>query len=70
MIALGFQLSDGRLIGPRDIFDAPGFDDARNLTNTNANHLRHHDPFEPHRLPIDEMEYTTLHQVMDKLKER
>jgi fructose 1,6-bisphosphate aldolase/phosphatase len=26
--------------------------------------------FEPHRLPMDEMEYTTLPQVMDKLQER
>jgi fructose 1,6-bisphosphate aldolase/phosphatase len=70
VIALGFQLSDGYLIGPRDMFDDPGFDDARKLTHTIANHLRRHGPFEPHRLPMDEMEYTTLPQVMDKLKER
>jgi fructose 1,6-bisphosphate aldolase/phosphatase len=70
VIALGFQLSDGNLTGPRDMFDDPGFDEARNLTNIIANNLRRHGPFEPHRLPMDEMEYTTLPEVMEKLKER
>jgi fructose 1,6-bisphosphate aldolase/phosphatase len=70
VIALGFQLSDGHLIGPRDMFDDPGFDEARNLTNIIANNLRRHGPFEPHRLPMDEMEYTTLPEVMEKLKDR
>ncbi|MFW5983284.1 MAG: fructose 1,6-bisphosphatase, partial [bacterium] len=27
-------------------------------------------PFEPHRLNLDEMEYTTMPAVMDKLKDR
>jgi fructose 1,6-bisphosphate aldolase/phosphatase len=70
VIALGFQLSDGQLIGPRDMFDDPGFDEARNMTNIIANNLRRHGPFEPHRLPMDEMEYTTLPEVMEKLKGR
>jgi len=70
VIALGFQLSNGRLIGPRDIFADPGFDEARQLSNNIANYLRRHGPFEPHRLPMDEMAYTTLPQAMDKLKER
>jgi fructose 1,6-bisphosphate aldolase/phosphatase len=70
VIALGFQLAGGRLIGPRDMFDDPGFDEARRLCNTIADHLRRHGPFEPHRLPMDEMEYTTLPQVMEKLAER
>jgi fructose 1,6-bisphosphate aldolase/phosphatase len=70
VIALGFQVADGRLIGPRDLFDDPGFDGARQLCNTVADHLRRHGPFEPHRLPMDEMEYTTLPQVMAKLEER
>ena len=29
-----------------------------------------HGPFEPHRLPMEEMEYTTLPQVMEKLEGR
>jgi len=70
VISLGFQLSDGQLIGPRDMFDDPGFDEARNMTNIIANNLRRHGPFEPHRLPMDEMEYTTLPEVMEKLEGR
>jgi fructose 1,6-bisphosphate aldolase/phosphatase len=70
VIALGFQLAGGRLIGPRDLFDDPGFDEARRLCNIVADHLRRHGPFEPHRLPMDEMEYTTLPQVMKKLEGR
>jgi fructose 1,6-bisphosphate aldolase/phosphatase len=68
--ALGFQLSNGRLIGPRDMFDDPGFDEARRLCNSLADHMRRHGPFEPHRLPMEEMEYTTLPQVMEKLHGR
>jgi fructose 1,6-bisphosphate aldolase/phosphatase len=70
VIGLGFQLGGGRLVGPRDMFDDPGFDQARRLCNTVADHLRRHGPFEPHRLPMDEMEYTTLPQVMEKLEDR
>ncbi|HDI42412.1 MAG TPA: fructose 1,6-bisphosphatase, partial [Candidatus Bathyarchaeota archaeon] len=29
-----------------------------------------HGPFEPHRLPSSELEYTTLPQVLEKLKNR
>lgn len=70
VIALGFQLAGGHLVGPRDLFDDPAFDEARHAANTIADHLRRHGPFEPHRLPMDEMEYTTLPQVMEKLEGR
>lgn len=70
VISLGFQLADGRLIGPRDMFDDPAFDEARHLCNVIADHLRRHGPFEPHRLPMEEMEYTTLPEVMAKLSGR
>jgi fructose 1,6-bisphosphate aldolase/phosphatase len=70
VIALGFQVAGGRLIGPRDMFDDPGFNEARRLCNTLADHMRAHGPFEPHRLPMEEMEYTTLPQVMEKLGDR
>ena len=33
-------------------------------------YLRRHGPFEPHRLPLDEMEYTTMPAVMEKFSER
>ena len=70
VICYGFQLSDGQLIGPRDMFDDPAFDDARRQANQAAEYLRRHGPFEPHRLPLDEMEYTTMPQVMKKLAKR
>jgi fructose 1,6-bisphosphate aldolase/phosphatase len=70
VIALGFQLAGGRLVGPRDLFDDPAFDRVRRLCCTIADELRLHGPFEPHRLPMDEMEYTTLPQVMEKLEGR
>ncbi|MFW6376133.1 MAG: fructose 1,6-bisphosphatase, partial [Thermoplasmatota archaeon] len=35
-----------------------------------ADYMRRHGPFEPHRLPLEEMEYTTLPHVMDELEDR
>lgn len=70
VISLGFQLANGRLIGPLDMFDDPGFDESRRLCNTIADYLRRHGPFEPHRLPMEQMEYTTLPDVMAKLEGR
>ncbi len=70
VVALGFQISNGRLIGPRDMFDDPSFDEARRMCNLIAEHLRCHGPFEPHRLPLEEMEYTTMPQVMKRLEDR
>lgn len=67
---LGFQLADGRLIGPRDMFDDPSYDEARRDANRIADVLRLHGPFEPHRLPLDDMEYTTMPQIMKKLEGR
>ena len=66
----GFQLSGGKLIGPRDLFDDPAFDEARRQTNAMADFLRRLGPFEPHRLPLEEMEYTTMPQVTKKLEGR
>ncbi len=70
VVAAGFQLADGKLIGPRDMFDDPGFDEARRIANMAAEYMRRHGPFEPHRLPLDEMEYTTMPHVMKKLEGR
>ncbi|MFQ5996451.1 MAG: fructose-1,6-bisphosphate aldolase/phosphatase [Dehalococcoidales bacterium] len=68
--AIGFQLSDGKLVGPRDMFADKSFDFARQQANEIANYLRCHGPFEPHRLPLEEMEYTTMPQVAKKLEAR
>ncbi|RMF32094.1 MAG: fructose 1,6-bisphosphatase [Chloroflexi bacterium] len=70
VIGLGFQIANGRLVGPRDMFDDPSFDEARRLCNEIANYMRRHGPFEPHRLPMEEMEYTTMPQVMERLAGR
>lgn len=70
VICLGYQIADGAFIGPRDMFDDPAFDEARHLANQVANYMRRQGPFEPHRLPADEMEYTTLPQVLARLADR
>jgi fructose 1,6-bisphosphate aldolase/phosphatase len=68
--ALGFVYKDGKLSGPVDMFDDPAFDGARKLASDIADYIRRMGPFEPHRLPEEEMEYTTMPKVMEKLKER
>jgi len=70
VVALGFQLADGKLIGPRDMFDDPSYDNARQEANDISDYLRKHGPFEPHRLPLDEMEYTTMPAVAAKMSSR
>lgn len=70
VVCLAYQLKDGHLQGPRDMFDDPSFDLARQRSNEMFDYLRRHGPFEPHRLPLDEMEYTTMPSVMEKLGER
>ena len=68
--ALGFQLASGKLVGPRDMLADISFDNARQQAKDVADYMRAHGPFEPHRLPLEEMEYTTMPQVMEKLESR
>ena len=71
VVSLGFQITqEGELVGPRDMFKDKSFDNARKVALNAADYLRRHGPFEPHRLPLDEMEYTTMPEVMEKLKDR
>ena len=70
VVAAGFQLADGKLVGPRDMFADKSFDHTREQANEMADIMRRHGPFEPHRLPLDQMEYTTMPQVMKKLEGR
>ncbi|MFQ6077471.1 MAG: fructose 1,6-bisphosphatase, partial [Candidatus Bathyarchaeia archaeon] len=70
VVALGFQITDGRLLGPADYFADPAFDRARTICNEVADYMRRHGPFMPGRLGPEEIEYTTLPQVMMKLKDR
>lgn len=46
------------------------FDLAHHQANEMADFLRRHGPFEPHRLPLEEMEYTTMPQIAKKLQGR
>ena len=70
LVALGFQVANGMLIGPNDMFDDPGYDHVRDKANQIGDFLRLHGPFEPHRLPLEEMEYTTMPAVAAKLADR
>jgi fructose 1,6-bisphosphate aldolase/phosphatase len=70
VIGLGFQLAEGKLVGPADLLADKAFDGARLLANQIADYIRRNGPFEPHRLPEQEMEYTTLPQVQKKLQSR
>jgi len=70
IIALGWNISKGRLIGPVDLFDDVAFDETRRLAQVVAEYIRRHGPFMPHRLGPEEMEYTTLPDVLERLKDR
>ena len=68
--SLGFQLKNGNLTEPVDVFDDPAFDRTRVEAQHITEYMRRHGPFEPHRLPLADMEYTTLPKVMKKLGSR
>jgi fructose 1,6-bisphosphate aldolase/phosphatase len=70
VIAAGFQIAEGKLVGPCDMFADLAFDNARKQALMIADVFRQLGPFEPHRLPLEEMEYTTMPQVMKKLRTR
>ncbi len=70
VLCLGFQMNEGKLVGPVDMFDDPAYDGAREECVRIADYMRRHGPFEPHRLPLEHMEYTTLPQVLERIKDR
>ncbi|HID26423.1 MAG TPA: fructose 1,6-bisphosphatase [Methanosarcinales archaeon] len=70
VVAAGFQVSNGKLIGPVDLFDDPAFDYTREKAQYITEYMRRQGPFEPHRLPLEEMEYTTLPKVLKDLSDR
>ncbi len=55
---------------PVDLFDDPAFDPTHIEVQHITDYLRRHGPFEPHRLPMENTEYTTLPNVMKKLKNK
>jgi len=58
------------MIGPLDLFDDPAFENSRAKALDLADAMRMHGPFEPHRLPAEELEYTNLPVLEAKLKKR
>jgi len=70
VVGMGFQLADGHLVGPRDLLGDISFDRARQVALEVTDYMRRMGPFEPERLPLDEMEYTTLPEVEQKLAGR
>jgi fructose 1,6-bisphosphate aldolase/phosphatase len=70
VVALGFQLAEGKLVGPLDIFKDHSYEHTRKQANEIAEYMRRHGPFEPHRLPEEDMEYTNLPKLQEKFKSR
>ncbi len=70
IVGLGFNICDGRLIGPIDLFDDPAFEYVRQKAMYISDYIRAMGPFEPHMLTPEELEYTTLPKVLEKLKDR
>lgn len=77
VVALGFQVANGTIAEDddgkpmiADLFADPAFNYARQETLQLAVMMRHMGEFEPARLSIESMEYTTLPQVLEKLRNR
>ncbi len=77
MVAVGFQVCNGGMASDDngvplicDIFDDPAFDIARREALEMAVAFRRMGEFEPARLSAEVMEYTTLPQILEKLKDR
>ncbi|GAB4248121.1 MAG: fructose-1,6-bisphosphate aldolase/phosphatase [Thermoleophilia bacterium] len=70
VIGLGYQIAAGKLIGPRDMLGDVSFDRARQKALEITDYMRTMGAFEPQRLPLEDMEYTTLPQVKERLEGR
>ena len=70
IVSLGFQLAKASW-GCRETYSTtrPTTAPVPRRT-TSPDFLRQHGPFEPHRLPLDEMEYTTMPAVAAKMAKR
>jgi fructose 1,6-bisphosphate aldolase/phosphatase len=77
IVAIGFQVCQGEISGEkngkplvRDMFDDPAFEMARREALEMSSALRRMGEFEPARLSSEAMEYTTLPEILEKLKDR
>lgn len=75
VVAMGWQISNGILVGvegnePVDLFEDPAWEYSREVATKIAIYMRSMGEFMPARIEVEEMEYTTLPKVLEKLKER
>ncbi len=70
VVAAGFQLNEGKLEGPVDLFDDPAFDGPRQKGLEIADYLRRHGPFEPHRVPHEQMGNTAFPPLLARMESR
>jgi fructose 1,6-bisphosphate aldolase/phosphatase len=77
IVALGFQIANGKISSDddgqplvADLFDDPAFSLARHEAIRDGATLRRMGEFEPARLSAEEMEYTTIQQVLKNLEKR
>jgi fructose 1,6-bisphosphate aldolase/phosphatase len=77
IVAIGFQVANGKISADdngkpmvADLFDDPAFSAARHEAVHNGLMLRRMGEFEPARLPAEDLEYTTIQQVLKKLESR
>lgn len=77
IVALGFQVNNGKISCDddgkpmiADLFDDPAFALARREAITSGVALRRMGEFEPARLGSEELEYTSITQVLEKLGKR
>ncbi|MCS7126627.1 MAG: fructose-1,6-bisphosphatase [Aigarchaeota archaeon] len=75
VIGMGWQISNGVLVGvedtePVDLFDDPVWEHSRRIATEIAVYMRTMGEVMPARVEVEEMEYTTLPKVLEKLKNR
>ncbi len=69
-MCLGYQIHEGKLIGPRDMFDDPSFDRARPQSNEIFDTTGGTVPSSHIAFRSNEMEYTTMPAVAERLRDR
>ncbi len=70
VVASGFQLANGEFLGPMDLFDDPSFEPVRRRAMEVVEYMRRHGPFEPHRVPHEQMANTPFPPLLARLEDR
>lgn len=70
VVALGFQLAEGKLIGPADLFEDVAFDHSRRVALQMAELIRRNGPIAPAILGPEELEYTGIKETLQRLASR